>query len=63
MGKVLILIKWNVDSRNWVAIGVRLLLHVRFVRDFNHVDEAEPIVVLCNQYQQEQFLVHYQEVW
>ena len=55
MGKVLVLIKWNVDSRGWAAIDVRLF----YMFDFNH----EPVVVYITNINKDSFFVHYQEVW
>jgi len=54
MGKVLVLIKWNVDSRGWAAIDVRLF----YMFDFNH----EPVVVYITNINKDSFL-YTQEVW
>ena len=47
MGKVLVLIKWNVDSRGWAAIDVRLF----YMFDFNH----EPVVVYITNINKDSF--------
>jgi len=48
MGKVLVLIKWNMDSRGWAAIDVRLF----YMFDFNH----EPVVVYITNINKDSFL-------